>query len=53
MIRHLASVVLLDDEVCFHVFEAPSAGALQAATEEAGLPCERITETMWRPGQSA
>jgi hypothetical protein len=50
VIRHLGSLVLLEDEVCFHVFEAPSAAALLAASEEAGLPCERVTETIWRPG---
>jgi hypothetical protein len=53
VIRHLASLVLIEDEVCFHVFEAPSAAALQAATEQAGLPCERVTETVWRPGRGA
>jgi hypothetical protein len=53
VIRHLASVVLLEDEVCLHVFEAPSAAALLAASEEAGLPCERVTETIWRSGRGA
>jgi hypothetical protein len=49
--RHLGSLVLLEDEVCFHIFEAPSATALLAATEEAGLSCERVTETLWRRGR--
>lgn len=53
VIRHLGSLVLLEDEVCFHIFEAPSAAALQAATAKTGLPCERVTETIWRPGESA
>lgn len=50
-IRHLGTLLLLEDEVCFHVFEAPSAVALMSATEEAGLSCERVTETIWRPGR--
>jgi hypothetical protein len=49
-IRHLGSVVLLEDEVCLHVFEAPSAAALRRASEQVGLPCERVTETIWAPG---
>jgi hypothetical protein len=53
VIRHLGSLVLLEDEVCFHVFEAPSAAALLAAAEDAGLACERVTETLWRPGRGA
>jgi hypothetical protein len=52
-IRHLGSLALLEDEVCFHVFEAPSARALLAATQAAGLSCERVTETLWRPGRDA
>lgn len=49
-IRHLGSLVLVEDEVCFHVFEAPSAATLLAASEEAGLPCERVTKTIWAAG---
>jgi hypothetical protein len=51
VIRYLGSFVILEDEVCFHVFEAPSAAALLTASEKAGLPCERVTETIWRPGR--
>jgi len=53
VIRHLGSLVMLEDEVCFHLFEAPSAAALLAATEEVGLSCERVVETLWRPGRGA
>lgn len=53
VIQHLASLVLLEDEICFHVFEAPSAAELLAASQEAGLPCERVTETIWRPARDA
>lgn len=49
VIRHLGSLVLLEDEICFHVFEAPSAAVLLAASEQAELPCDRVAETIWRP----
>lgn len=52
-IRYLGSLVLLEDEVCFHVFEAPSAGVLLAAADKAELLWERVAETLWRPGSGA
>lgn len=46
-IRHLGSLVLLEDEICFHVFEAPSVDALAGASELVGLAHDRIVEAIW------
>ena len=46
-IRYLGSLVLLEDDVCLHVFEAPSAAALVEASKRAQLPHERVVETVW------
>jgi hypothetical protein len=48
-IRYLGSLVLPEDEVCFHVFEAPSVAALLEASERAELAHERLVETVWIP----
>ncbi|MGH3104296.1 MAG: hypothetical protein ACRDN6_09405 [Gaiellaceae bacterium] len=46
-IRYLGSLVLLKDEVCFHVFEAPSLDAIVDASEREELASDRIVETIW------
>lgn len=51
--RHVGSIVLLEDEICFHIFEAPSADALVEASQLVGLAHERIVETTWIAGTSA
>jgi hypothetical protein len=43
-IRHIRTTYLPDDQVVLHVFEAPSAGALQRAGTRAGLRYERLVE---------
>jgi hypothetical protein len=48
-IRHLGSLVLPDDEICLHVFEAPSLAMLAGASSAAELAHERIVETVWIP----
>jgi hypothetical protein len=45
-VRHVRSFLAPDDEVCFHVFEAPSAGAVARMAELADLVHERITEVI-------
>lgn len=45
-IRHVRSFLALDDDVCFHMFEAPSADAVVRASELANLDHERITEVI-------
>ena len=48
-IRYIGSLALLDDEICFHIFEAPSAAALVEAIERAELEHDRVVETVWIP----
>jgi hypothetical protein len=52
-IRYLGSLVLSEDEVCFHIFEAPSVAALVEASERAELGHDRVVETIWIPGAPA
>jgi hypothetical protein len=43
-ISHIRTTFVPDDQVVLHVFEAPSAGALQRAGTRAGLQYERLAE---------
>lgn len=43
-IKHIRSIHVPDDEICFHLFEADSAEALAAAIAEAELRAQRIVE---------
>jgi hypothetical protein len=43
------SVVIPRDEVVFYLLEGPSPDAVRTACERAGLPFERIVESLWNP----
>ena len=43
-IRHVRTTFVPNDQLVLHVFEAPSAGALQRAGGRAGLRYERLVE---------
>jgi hypothetical protein len=45
-VRHVRSFLAPEDDMCFHVFEAPSRLAVTRMTELAGLDHERITEVI-------
>jgi Protein of unknown function (DUF4242) len=45
-VRYLRTTFLPDDEVILHLFEAPSAAALDEAGRRAALPFERIVEAV-------
>jgi len=47
-VRYLRSLYLSEDEICFHVFEAPSRESVAEAARRAGLDDSRITETIER-----
>ena len=47
-VRHLRTTFVPDDEMILHLFEAPSAAALDAAGRRAALPFERIVEAVER-----
>jgi len=44
--RHRWSLLLPEEEICFHVLEGPSAEVVRQATVRAELPCQRITEAV-------
>lgn len=48
-VRYLGSIFLPLDEVCLHLFEAPSSRALTAASDRCELAYERVVETIWMP----
>ncbi|HEX2356188.1 MAG TPA: nickel-binding protein [Micromonosporaceae bacterium] len=41
-IRYVRTTYLPDDETCFHVFEAPTAGAVEEASRRAALGRARV-----------
>jgi hypothetical protein len=45
-VRYVRSIFVPEDETCFHVFEAGSAGAVRIASERAGLSAQRIVEAV-------
>ena len=45
-IRYLRAIFLGDEEVCFHLFEAPSPDLVREASRRAAIPLERVTEAL-------
>jgi len=45
-VTHLDSILVRDDEIVLCVFEGPSADAVRDATQRAGLPLERVVESV-------
>jgi hypothetical protein len=45
-VRHVRTTYLPSDEVVMHLFEAPSAAAVDEAGRRAALPFERIVEAV-------
>jgi hypothetical protein len=46
-VRYVRCILVPEDEICFHVFEAPSAAAVAEANERAALAGERIVEAVF------
>ena len=45
-VRYLRSIVLPDEELCFHLFGAPSAESVMEAGSRLGMPFERVVEVL-------
>ena len=45
-VRYLRTILVPEDETCFHLLEATSAEAIRAAAREASVPVERIAEAV-------
>jgi hypothetical protein len=44
---YLGSLLFRDDELVLCMFEAPSPSAVKRASERAGIPCERVMDSIW------
>jgi len=45
-VRHVRSTFLAEDEVCLHLFDAPSAGAAEEVSRRAEIEYDRIVEAV-------
>lgn len=45
-IRYIRSTFIPEDDTCFHVFEGPSAAAVDEATRRADISYDRIVEAI-------
>lgn len=44
---YLGSVLFPGDDLVLCLFEADSRAAVKRASDEAGIPCERVMDTLW------
>jgi hypothetical protein len=49
--RHRWSLLLPEEEICFHVLDGESAEAVRELVVRAGLRCDRITEAVPVPAR--
>jgi hypothetical protein len=52
-VRHIASILVPDEEVVFSVYEGPSATEVRQFNERASIRVSRITGMLWIPGEQA
>jgi hypothetical protein len=45
-VRYLRSLVLPDEELCFHLFDAATAASVAQAGSRLGMPFERVVEVL-------
>jgi hypothetical protein len=48
----LGAIVFPHDGLVLCVFDAASSGDVRQASEQAGLPCERVMQAVWLPVRS-
>jgi Protein of unknown function (DUF4242) len=46
-VTYAGSLLFADDELVLCLFEGPSRTAVMRASEQAGIPCERVMESVW------
>jgi Nickel responsive protein SCO4226-like len=46
-VAFLGSMLFPDDELVLCLFDAPSQAAVKQASEQVGIPCERVMATVW------
>ncbi len=45
-VQYVRSLLVAEDETCFHVFQAPTRRAVVEATRRVGLEAARVTEAL-------
>jgi hypothetical protein len=46
-VTYRGSLLFADDDLVLCLFEGPSPTAVKRASEQAGLPCERVMDSVW------
>jgi hypothetical protein len=46
-VTYRGSLLFADDDLVLCLFEGPSPTAVKRASERAGIPCERIMDSVW------
>ena len=46
-VNYLGSLMFRNDELVLCLFEGPSRTAVKQASERAGIPCERLMDSIW------
>jgi hypothetical protein len=46
-VRYLGSLLFSNDSLVLCLFEATSPAAVKHASEHAGIPCERVMDSLW------
>jgi Nickel responsive protein SCO4226-like len=46
-VNYLGSLLFSNDDLVLCLYEAPSRGAVKHASERAGIPCERVMDSVW------
>ena len=46
-VTYLGSLLFRDDELVLCMFEAPTPLAVKRASDRAGIPCERVMDSVW------
>ena len=46
-VAYLGSLLFSADDLVLCLFEGPSRGAVKHASERAGIPCERLMDSVW------
>jgi hypothetical protein len=46
-VNYLGALLFSSDDIVLCLFEAPSRTAVKLASEQAGIPCERVMDSVW------
>ena len=46
-VNYIGSLLFSNDDLVLCLYEAPSRAAVKHASEQAGIPCERVMDSVW------